>query len=143
MKGKGFRSNCPINYGLEMIGDGWSLLVVRDIIFANKHTFGEFIQSEEGIARNILSNRLNKLIEKGMIKKEDHVSDKRKDYYQLTEKGIRLVPVLIELSLWSSEQEPETADQANWIKKASLTNEELISLTHIAVNAGKSLFDVI
>ena len=96
------RSRCPINYGLEAFGDRWSLLILRDIVFRGKRTYGEFLRSEEGFATNILASRLVHLIEAGILKREAHATDGRKDTYSLTEKGLDLIPLLFEMTLWSA-----------------------------------------
>jgi len=102
-KGKNkLRSHCPVNYGLEAFGDRWALLIVRDIVFRGKRTYGEFLKSEEGFSTNILASRLAHLIETGILKREGHETDGRKDNYSLTEKGLDLIPVLFEMVAWSA-----------------------------------------
>jgi DNA-binding HxlR family transcriptional regulator len=89
------RSGCPINLTLEVVGDKWSLLVIRDMIFGNRRHFRELLtRSEEGIASNILADRLKRLVEQGIISKADDPTHKQKGVYSLTEKGIALLPVL-------------------------------------------------
>lgn len=100
-KGKKLRSHCPVNYGLEAFGDRWALLILRDIVFRGKRTYGEFLKSEEGFATNILASRLEHLIEEGILRREEH-ADGRKDVYLLTEKGLDLIPLLFEMVLWSA-----------------------------------------
>lgn len=95
------RSNCPVNFGLETFGDKWSLLIIRDIIFWGKKTYGDFLSSDEKIATNILASRLSQLEENGILKREKHPADKRKDIYSLTEKGMELIPLLVEIVAWS------------------------------------------
>ena len=95
------RSNCPVNFGLETFGDKWSLLIIRDIVFWGKKTYGDFLRSDEGIATNILASRLSQLEANGIIRRESHPSDKRKDLYSLTEKGMDLIPLLVEIVAWS------------------------------------------
>ena len=102
------RSHCPVNYGLEIFGDKWSLLIVRDIVFTGKKTYGEFLKSEEGFATNILASRLASLEEVGILKKIPHPDDKRKDCYQLTEKGIDVIPVLLEIAAWSAKYDSKS-----------------------------------
>lgn len=99
---KKLRSHCPVNYGLEAFGDRWALLIVRDIVFRGKRTYGEFLRSEEGFSTNILASRLDHLLETGILQREADESDGRKDIYSLTEKGLDLVPVLFEMVLWSA-----------------------------------------
>lgn len=107
MKRVADRSTCPINLSLESIGDTWSLLIIRDIVFAGKRTFREFLSSEEAIATNILKARLFDLTAQGIVQREAHLSDKRKQVHTLTEKGIALVPMLIELADWSLRFNPK------------------------------------
>lgn len=101
-KGKKLRSHCPVNYGLEAFGDRWALLILRDIVFRGKRTYGEFLKSEEGFATNILASRLEHLIDAGILRREANEADRRKDIYSLTEKGLDLIPVLFEMVLWSA-----------------------------------------
>jgi DNA-binding HxlR family transcriptional regulator len=96
------RSHCPVNYGLEAFGDRWALLILRDIVFRGKRTYGEFLKSEEGFATNILASRLDHLIEVGILQREMDETDRRKDIYSLTEKGLDLIPLLFEMVLWSA-----------------------------------------
>lgn len=100
-KKKKLRSHCPVNFGLEAFGDKWALLILRDIIFRGKKTFGEFLKSEEKFATNILTSRLEHLVEEGILTKEPLAEDSRKDAYLLTEKGLDLIPVIFEIILWS------------------------------------------
>ncbi|SDR55392.1 transcriptional regulator, HxlR family [Rhizobiales bacterium GAS113] len=95
------RSGCPINLTLEVVGDKWSLLIIRDMIFGNRRHFRELLtQSEEGIASNILADRLRRLLEAGIISKADDPSHKQKAIYSLTEQGIELLPVLAQMASW-------------------------------------------
>lgn len=96
-----FRSTCPISTALDIIGDKWSLLIIRDMVFNGKNTYGEFLNSEEKIATNILADRLALLEWGGIISKHNHPDHKLKIVYTLTEKGLDLVPVLIEIIAWS------------------------------------------
>src|SRR5579863_5041771 len=90
------RSGCPLNASVEMLGDRWSLLVVRDIMIRGFHTFNEFLHSDEKIASNILTDRLRRLEAHGIIATERDPADGRKLIYSLTAKGIDLAPVLTE-----------------------------------------------
>lgn len=134
------RSNCPISFSLELLGDSWSLLIIRDIIFAGKKTFGEFLTSDEGIARNILSNRLSRLETIGLITKSPHPEDRRKDLYELTEAGLDLLPVLFELSCWGAKHEPETADTLTWLADVQMDKVSLMQLIRETVINGGSVF---
>lgn len=95
------RSECPISSSLDIFGDKWSLLIMRDMIFYNKSTFGDFLKSEEKIATNILAARLLNLEEHKIIEKLEHPDSKAKVLYKLTEKGIDLLPVIVEIQLWA------------------------------------------
>ncbi len=94
------RSGCPISVALDLLGDKWSLLIIRDLI-KGKSTFGDLLKSPEGIASNILANRLNKLVSVGLIQRQQQERDKRKIYYSLTNQGKRLEPIISELKHWS------------------------------------------
>ncbi|NML74958.1 helix-turn-helix transcriptional regulator [Rhizobium sp. S-51] len=95
------RSGCPINLTLEVLGDRWSLIVIRDVMFGNRRHFRELLQnSEEGIASNILADRLKKLVEKGLLTRVDDPSHKQKAIYSLTEMSIDLVPLFAEMGAW-------------------------------------------
>ena len=98
---KGHRSECVINMTVEIFGDQWSLLVIRDIIFMNRRHFRELMtKSVEGIASNILADRLQRLVQQGIIVKSQDASHKQKAIYSLTERGIQLLPLLMEIVAW-------------------------------------------
>ena len=95
------RSGCPINLTLEILGDRWSLIVLRDMMFGNRRHFRELLsKSDEGIASNILADRLKRLVEEGLLSKVDDPSHKQKAIYSLTEMGIQLVPVFAAMGTW-------------------------------------------
>jgi len=96
-----YRSRCPINLTLEVFGDKWSLVIIRDIMFEGKRHFRELLQSEEKIASNILTDRLNMLEREGIISKSPDPEHKQKVIYSLTAAGIDLVPIIIEIGAWS------------------------------------------
>lgn len=103
------RSGCPINLTLEALGDRWSLLVIRDMMFGNRRHFREFlVKSEEGIASNILADRLRRLTEGGLVTRADDPSHKQKAIYSLTEKAIQLVPLLAAMGAWGRRHTPST-----------------------------------
>lgn len=102
---KGRRSGCPINIMLEAVGDSWSLLIVRDLMFFGRKTYNEFLNAGEKIATNILADRLQRLESSGIIVKQRDPADARRYAYRLTEKGVDLAPVLVEIILWSSRHE--------------------------------------
>ena len=101
------RSGCPINLTLEVVGDKWSLLVIRDMIFGNRRHFRELLtRSEEGIASNILADRLKMLVAQGIISKADDPSHRQKAIYSLTGQGIELLPVLAQMAVWGRKHLP-------------------------------------
>lgn len=101
------RSGCPINLTLEILGDRWSLIVIRDIMFGNRRHYRELLnQSEEGIASNILAARLKRLVEVGLLWKRDDPSHKQKAIYSLTEPAIQLVPLLAQMGAWGTRHMP-------------------------------------
>jgi len=103
------RSGCPVSLSLERFGDRWSLLIVRDLMVRGYRTYKDFQNSGEGIATNILSDRLQKLERAGIILPEVEQADRRRVNYRLTEKGIDLAPVLLELLVWGGRHEPTGA----------------------------------
>lgn len=96
-----FRTQCPISTALDIFGDKWTLLVIRDLLFNEKKTFGEFLNSDERIATNILSDRLALLDSAGIIVKKKHPDHGLKILYSLSQKGKDLIPVLVEIIVWS------------------------------------------
>lgn len=104
------RSGCPLNASVEMLGDRWSLLIIRDMILRGAHTYKEFLECYEGIATNILADRLRKLQAYGIILAKPDPKDARKVSYRLTAKGIALAPVLTEMVLWAAAHE-DTGNQ--------------------------------
>jgi DNA-binding HxlR family transcriptional regulator len=105
------RSGCPLNASVEMLGDRWSLLIIRDMMLRGFRTYKEFLGCYEGIATNILADRLQKLIAYGIIRAKPDPEDGRKLIYSLTPKGIDLAPVLTEMVLWAAAHE-DTGNQA-------------------------------
>ncbi|MGO4724951.1 MULTISPECIES: winged helix-turn-helix transcriptional regulator [unclassified Inquilinus] len=105
------RSGCPINLTLEALGDRWSLLVIRDMMFGGRRHFRELLtRSEEGIASNILADRLKRLTESGFLTRADDASHKQKAIYSLTEKAIQLVPLLAHMGAWGRRHTPATPE---------------------------------
>jgi DNA-binding HxlR family transcriptional regulator len=95
------RSDCPLNYGIEIFGDKWTLLIIRDLMFFEKRHFNELLSSAEGIATNLLADRLAMLEKEKIIRKEKDSQHKQKIIYSLTPKGIDLVPIILSIGLWS------------------------------------------
>lgn len=103
------RSGCPINLTVELLGDRWSLVVLRDVMFGNRRTYGALLSaSDEGISSNLLADRLKKLVDTGLLTKADDPSHKQKAVYSLTEKSISLVPLFVQLGAWGRRWLPST-----------------------------------
>ena len=120
-----FRSNCPIACTLDIVGDKWSLLIVRDMLVQRKKTFKEFSNSSEKIAPGILSSRLKWLEENDLISKQKLPDNQKENIYLLTEKGIELAPVITEIILWSD-------------KNLRVQNVEMFSIAEAGFNQDKS-----
>lgn len=103
------KSRCPIHASLAVLGDRWTLLVVRDLMFAGYHTFNELLRSAEGVATNVLADRIRGLLDAGVITKAPDPEDGRKWIYSLTPKGVDLAPVLLELNRWGTTYEDGVA----------------------------------
>jgi DNA-binding HxlR family transcriptional regulator len=119
------RSGCPVSISLEMLGDRWSLLIIRDLMVRGYRTFKDFQGSSEGIATNILADRLRKLEAAGIITAEPEKEDGRRVNYRLTEKGIDLAPVLLELLIWGARHE-ETGAPCALIENMEKHREEVL-----------------
>src|SRR5258708_9852232 len=120
------RSSCPVNVSLEICGDRWSLLIIRDLMLRSFRTYKEFLSSDEGIATNILAERLQRLEAAGIITTSRDAEDRRKVVYRLTEKGIDLAPILVELVLWSAQHEETGAPPAS-IRKMRARREQFLA----------------
>lgn len=105
------RSGCPINLSVEVFGDKWSLIILRDMMFANRRHFRELLSnSMEGIASNILADRLKRLTDEGMLTRADDPTHKQKAIYSLTEKAIQLVPVFAMIGAWGRHHLPASEE---------------------------------
>ena len=121
------RSVCPISYFLDFLGDKWTLLVVRDLMFMGKRRYGEFLASPEGIATNILADRLARLEAAGIIRKSDDPEGGSKGSYALTEKGLDLIPAMVELAAWGAKHDPNTGAPKSFVRRMKRDREGLIS----------------
>ena len=123
------RSGCPVCISLERFGDRWSLLIIRDLMVRGYRTFREFQNAGEGIATNVLSNRLRKLIEHEIITAEPVAEDRRSAHYRLTPKGIALAPVMLELLIWAARHE-DTAAPCAFIDQLKKGREAVLAETY-------------
>lgn len=142
MSSSRLRSHCPINFGLEAFGDKWSLLILRDIIFRGKRTYGEFLKSEEGFATNILAARLEHLEEEGILKKIPDSSDGRKSAFVLTEKGLDLIPIIFEMILWSSKYDSKSEARriTHLVELIRKDNRKISQKIMARIRRGEALF---
>jgi DNA-binding HxlR family transcriptional regulator len=123
------RSDCPISCSLDIFGDKWSLLIIRDMLFFNKKTYSDFLKSEEGIATNILASRLQGLEENKLIEKLEHPDSKAKVLYRLTPKAIDLLPMMVEVLLWAENHLDIPDESKSIIKELRINKEEFIKKT--------------
>ena len=121
----GFRSHCPVSFGLDVFGDQWSLLIVRDIMLLERRTFQDFLSGGEGIATNVLADRLARLEEAGILTRRRDPGDRRRWAYFLTKRGIDLIPVLIEMVEWSSKHDPKSAATRAMVSHLRANRERL------------------
>lgn len=120
------RSNCPVSSTLDVFGDKWSLLIIRDLMFFNSCTYGDFQKSEEKIATNILASRLKTLEENGIIEKTSHPDSKAKVLYKLTQKGIDLLPILVEINLWGEKYFEVSPEIKSFLKEIKENKEAFV-----------------
>ncbi|MEL6639393.1 MAG: helix-turn-helix domain-containing protein [Bacteroidota bacterium] len=121
------RSDCPISFALDFFGDKWSLLVMRDLVFEGKRFYKEFLQSKEGIATNVLSDRLKKLEKLGVIRSQVYEKLKTQKEYSLTPKGIDLVPILVEVIIWSTKYESGLAVAPAFLTQLTQDKERVVA----------------
>jgi DNA-binding HxlR family transcriptional regulator len=133
------KSDCAINFSLESFGDPWSLLIVRDIVYFGKHAYGEFLASDEQIGTSVLADRLGILVKKGILIKKLSTIDKRKEEYWLTEKGLDLMPLLFDLTLWGAKHDLKTGASRKWVTAIQTDREALIKRTRNIVRKGGSV----
>jgi len=111
------KSDCPIHFALEIFGDAWTLLIIRDLMFKGRASYTDFLQAEEGIATNVLADRLVRLEEDGVVEKEPGSGRGTGSRYWLTPKGIDLLPVLLEIISWSAKYDPKTAADPRFVRR--------------------------
>ena len=137
------RSGCPINLTLEVLGDRWSLIIIRDIMFGNRRHFRELLQhSQEGIASNILADRLKRMMERGLLTRSDDPTHKQKAIYSLTEMAIELVPILAQMGAWGRRHLPaseELSIRAQLLEEGGQPLWDDVMAELRAVHLGKAL----
>lgn len=108
------KSDCPVHFALEVFGDPWTLLIIRDLMFKDRRTYSEFLRGEEGIATNVLADRLTRLEQDGIIASDEGPGG---GGYRLTPKGIDLLPIMMELIDWSAKHDPRTAADRDFVRR--------------------------
>lgn len=141
MKREDNKSSCPINLTMEIIGDSWSMLIIRDMAALGKTTFGEFLDAEERIGPSVLTDRLNHLERKEIIKKEPNEQDKRKYTYTLTKKGLNLLPILYEVAVWGSSNQSDSEAPDAWYESMKYDKEMVLQLWREALESGSSFYN--
>jgi DNA-binding HxlR family transcriptional regulator len=140
-KNRELRSDCPVNFAVEIFGDKWSLLIVRDIVFWGRNTYGAFLKSTEKPATNILADRLARLEREGVVEKKSHSTDKRKEVYSLTEKGLDLIPILLDMAEWSLNHGlGKTFVPDEFIESVSKDKAKVVASMREKVLAGDAVF---
>lgn len=119
------RSDCPISFSLDIFGDKWTLMILRDIMFYDRFRFSDFMPQEH-IATNILADRLTKLESAGAIEKQRDAKRKNQYIYSATPKGEALLPLLIEMTLWGLEYDPESLASKEFIERAQTNKQKVV-----------------
>ena len=120
------RSHCPIAYALDLFGDKWSLLVLRDLLLMGKRRYNEFLASEERISTNILAERLKRMERAGLVTKSRDGNHQRQYVYAPTRKSLGLLPVMVEIIRWSAKHDPQTAAPASFVRRLRNDREDLL-----------------
>ncbi|GGS10620.1 winged helix-turn-helix transcriptional regulator [Deinococcus sedimenti] len=123
------RSGCPVSLGLDLFGDRWTLLIIRDLMFGGKRHFRELLSSAEGISSNVLADRLQMLVASGLISRSGDQTHRQKVIYRLTQQGIDLLPILLEITRWSLKYRPVSDDDRRAAAAAPADQRELDRLT--------------
>lgn len=129
------RSACPIAFGLDLFGDKWTLLILRDILFFKKTRFSDFAV-RESISTNILAERLARLENAGLITKQQDKTLKNQNIYHATEKGYSLVPILLEMSIWGLQHDEQTPVGKEFIHRLTTEREQVVGEIVSAVQSG-------
>lgn len=140
MKRANHKSDCPINYTVEIFGDTWSMIIYRDMATLGKKTFGEFLASDERIGTSVLTERLIHLESNGVIAKSQDPTDKRKAVYTLTLAGISAVPILYEVATWGSNTYANPVSHPAWFESMKLDRTKVVDAWCTALKAGDSFF---
>lgn len=140
MKRQDVKSQCPINFTVEVFGDPWSLLIVREIASFGTMTFGEFLKINELISTSVLADRLEHLQSAGIIIKQSHPTDKRKVVYSLTNLGLDALPILYEVAAWGSRNSPAPAAPESWFNSLTRDKPTVLAAWRKSLELGSSFF---
>jgi DNA-binding HxlR family transcriptional regulator len=140
VKRQDHRSDCPVNFGVEVFGDSWSLLILRDMVTVGKRTFGEFLESDERIGPSVLASRLAMLEAKGVVVRSTGADDGRKVIYSLTPAGRAALPLIYELNVWGTTTNPATDSHPAWYAAMELPRATVMSAWQAALDAGDSFY---
>jgi DNA-binding HxlR family transcriptional regulator len=121
------RSTCPISFALEIFGDRWTLLVLRDVLLRSRSRYRELLSSEEGIATNVLADRLKRLEQRGLIRKEQDQQDARQYFYRPTMLAVSVVPMLVEMTVWGARSSSMTCVDQDFLRRFEEDREKLIA----------------
>jgi DNA-binding HxlR family transcriptional regulator len=121
------KSDCPVHFALEVFGDPWTLLIVRDLMFKGRTTYTDFLRAEEGIATNVLADRLVRLEQDGIVEKLPATKAGSGGRYRLTLKGIDLLPIMVEIIGWSARHDPATAAERRFVRRLRADRDGLLA----------------
>ncbi len=127
MPGKHHGTGCPIAFGLDAFGDRWSLLIVRDLMMRGCKTYGEFLNAKEGISTNVLADRLKHLEKASIISKAQDPENRRRNIYSLTERGLDLAPLIIDIATWSAHYDPDTLMPREMMERLEKDRDKIIA----------------
>ena len=134
------RSDCPVNHGVEVFGDSWSLIILRDMMTVGSSTFGAFLEADERIGTSVLAQRLVELEQHGVITKEPDPLDGRRSRYSLTASGRAALPLVYELNRWGTRTNPKTDTAEAILEALDLPRDTVIDAWSRALEAGDSFF---
>lgn len=120
------KSHCPVHFALDVFGDAWSLLVVRDLMFKQKSSYRELLDGGDGISTNILADRLARLEAEGIITRDVVRTAEARTRYRLTAKGLDLMPMLVEMIAWSARYDPKTAADTGFVRRVRADRDGLV-----------------
>ena len=120
------RSHCPINFTVEHFGDKWSLLIIRDLMFKGKRHYNEFLEADEKVSTSVLGDRLKRLEENGIISKGEDSVKKSRIRYSLTQKGVDLLPLMLEMIIWGGQKDFLTESPKEFMEQATNSKQALL-----------------